>query len=191
MSDTAVVTGPVVTAPPPPPPPASDAPVDKSAEQIANLNIALQEARKELSGYKKTEAEKAQQEAIAKGDFEKVLTERDTKLAELTGLYEQSSGKIAEYETILNKDFEDRLSKLDKDQKSFYDEMMSSGLVQDTLATKTALLSQALKISPKAQPFGQTPSGQKPDVDLSKKAELDSAIKRGDTNAIWALHQGK
>ncbi len=69
--------------------------------------------------------------------------------------------------------------------------MMTSGLVQDTLATKTALLSQALKISAKAQPFGQTPTGQKPDIDISKRAEIDSAVKRGDTNAIWALHQAK
>lgn len=65
MSDTAVAPDPAVTVPPPPPP-ASDAPVDKSAEQIANLNIALKQERAKLAKYESAEAEKAQQEAIAK-----------------------------------------------------------------------------------------------------------------------------
>lgn len=146
----------------------------KLQEQINNLNKALSEERKQLKEYKDKEAEAQRQEAIKKGDFEKVTSELNAELDRYKAQTADLSEKNKSYEAFFQSGITsslDELWKKDPTKKTLIEWLVAGKSTFEQFNLIPQLISQ---LSP--NPVGQNPRGINPTNAPDKQAAIDSAV---------------
>lgn len=152
----------------------------KMQEQIDNLNIALAQERETTKGFKTAEAKRQQDELAAKGEFEKVRSQQETTIADLTKANEELSKKVTDFETHFAKMNDDTINALPKEQQDIVKELIVG---KNAFEAHTLLPKLIGQLSPKGPKVGKDPNGKPTDADVSRQAQVGEAVKKGDFSA--------
>ncbi len=110
----------------------------------------------ELEAFRKEKTEREEKEAKKKGKFEELLTEKDTKIAELTASNESISDKATKYDELITKQLTDKLEALPEDKRDF----VSKVIDWKDYDTKVELLDWFYKeYNPENEDFNNKPKG--------------------------------
>lgn len=166
----------------PPPNPASNPPPppkgDDTEGRITDLSTKNKELKIKLKEYEDAEKKRKEDEALQRGEHEKVIKEKDTELTTLKGEHEVNSKKLTAYEKAAKDHVAKALESIkDEKKKAAVLKLLDGREPLDQFS----LLPEALELagaSGNGSFGGGTPEGTPPDKSEAerKKARLDELI---------------
>jgi len=146
------------------------------SKRISDLSSERDTWKTKAEEYERKEREAAEAEAVKRGDFEKLLTEKETKLAQTEAEAKEAKAKVEAYEASMK-------AQLDKSLESIKDEkkraVVEKALAGKPLNDQAALIPELLEAMGSTTGFGnQTPTGDQPpkvtEIKQSRFKELNA-----------------
>lgn len=163
--------------------PATPPPANTQGEHSENLKIALQKEREErkaereeLQKYRDAQKNKEEQDAIARGEFDKIKNDLTQKHTQALAEIEAYKSKATQLEEILTAQHTAKLSSFNEDQKKTYEVM--KGVTDGSLDKLMKIADHILTLWP------STGFGKNPWQDSSKNETLAKARKSWNLNEI-------